>query len=87
MATPLSVFKKVKNGTLARKRNGAIGLKLGMQTQLDSSNNMGWVPSGHTSSSLWIRLKYQQKIVLLKTPGPRKLYPQAKTYSDPNRQK
>ena len=43
-ATAFSVFKKnVKNGTFARKRNGATSLKLGMQTQLDSSNNMGWV--------------------------------------------
>ena len=27
-------------------------LKFGMQTQFDSRNNMGWVPSGHTSSSV-----------------------------------
>ena len=32
-------------------------LMLGMQTQLNSMNNMGWVPSGHTSSSLCVRLK------------------------------
>ena len=29
-----------------------------MQTQLKSANNMGWVPSGHTSSSLcaWLKM-------------------------------
>ena len=28
-------FFKTKNGTFVRKKNGATGLKLGMQTQLD----------------------------------------------------
>ena len=32
--------------------NGATDLKLGMLTQLDSVNNMWWVPAGHTSSSV-----------------------------------
>ena len=41
---------------IPEKKNGAAGLKLGMQTQLDSANNMGWVPSGHTSFSLCVRL-------------------------------
>ena len=40
MATPLYVFKKAKNGAFARKKNEATGLKLGMQTQLDSANYM-----------------------------------------------
>ena len=35
------VFKKAKNGILARKIHGATGLKLGMHTQLDSGSNMG----------------------------------------------
>ena len=36
--------------SLPEKKNRATGLKLGMQTQLVSADNMGWVPSGHTSS-------------------------------------
>ena len=67
MATPLPVFKK-KN-TFAEKMMEPQDLKLGMQTQLDCANNMGWVSSGHTSSFLCARLK-MPKIVLLKTVGP-----------------
>ena len=63
VAICLSVFKKAKNGTLARKKNGATGLKLGMQTQLDSANNMGWVPSGHTSSFLCVRQKMPKMVL------------------------
>ena len=62
IAIPLSVIKKAKICTFARRKNG---LKLGMQT-LDSANNMGWVPSGHTSSSLCVRLK-MPNVVLIKT--------------------
>ena len=48
MATPLSVLMVLE----PEKRNGTKGLKLGKQTQLDSSNNMGLVPSSHTFSSV-----------------------------------
>ena len=44
---PFYIKKRAKNGNFARK-NGVTGLILGTQTQLDSANNMGWVPSGHT---------------------------------------
>ena len=44
-----------------RRKNGATGLKLGMQIQLDFVNNMRWVPSGHTSSSV-CKAKYATKI-------------------------
>ena len=37
---------------IARKNSGVTGLKLGMQTQLDFANNIGWFPSGHTYSSV-----------------------------------
>ena len=59
MATPLSEFKKMsqKMVLLPGEKNGGTGLKLGMPAQLDSANNMGWVPSGHTSSSLCVWLK------------------------------
>ena len=57
MATPLSVFKKVKKLLMPTKKNNAVTyLKLWHETQLDSANNIGWVPSGHTSSSLCVRL-------------------------------
>ena len=49
MATPPSILKKPKMVLLIEKKNGA-KTKLGMQAQLDSANNMGWVPSDHTSS-------------------------------------
>ncbi len=48
------------------KKDGAINLKLGMQTQLDSLNNMGWVPSGHTFSSLFVRQKNAKNGTLIK---------------------
>ena len=63
---PIRLFqclKKGKNGTLARKTDGTTGLKLGMDTQLDSGSNIGWVPPGHTSSSLYVGLK-MPKIIL-----------------------
>ena len=70
MSTPPYVLKKThKNGTFTIKKNGAAGLKFDMQTQLDSANNMGWVPSGHTSSSLCVRLN-MPKMVFLKKNGP-----------------
>ena len=62
MATSLPYLKKkkkAKNVTFARKCNGATDLKSGMQTQLDSANNMGLVPSGHTFFSSCVRLKCQ----------------------------
>ena len=65
MTTHPLVLKKAKNGICARKKNGVTDLKLGMQTQPDSVNNMGWVSSGHTSSSLCARLK-MPKMELLK---------------------
>ena len=44
MATPLSIFKKNQRWYfLQEKKNGATDLKLGMQTQLDFTNNTGWV--------------------------------------------
>ena len=69
MAAPLSVLKREPNMVLfPEKMNRATGLKFGMQTQLGSSTNMGWVPSGHTSSSWYVRLKMSKmsKIVLQK---------------------
>ena len=42
--TPAIGLKKAKNNILARKNEGATGLKLGIHTQLDSGSNMGWVP-------------------------------------------
>ena len=42
---------------LSEKRIGSTDQELGMQTQLDSLNNMGWVPSGHTSSSFVCKAK------------------------------
>ena len=55
----LSIFKKAKNGTFANKKrkNGATGLNLGILIELDSANNMVWVPFGHTSKSLRVRVK------------------------------
>ena len=64
--TPFCIKKKAKNGTFARKMNGATVIKLGMQTQLDSSNNMGWVPSSHTSSSLCVWLNMSKMVLLEK---------------------
>ena len=50
--TPSCVKKKIFfNGTLTRQICGATDLSLGLYMQLDSGRNMGWVPSGHTSSS------------------------------------
>ena len=51
---PLLYLKKKqpKNGTFAKKINGATGLKIGMHIQRDSGSTMGWVPPGHTSSSV-----------------------------------
>ena len=63
MATPFSVKKKAKNGTFARKRMESEAYNFGMQTKLDYANSMGWVPSGHTSSSTCVRLKIS-KVVL-----------------------
>ena len=37
----IKINKNFKNGILAKKNNGATGLNFGMQTQLDSANNMG----------------------------------------------
>ena len=49
------------------KKNSAADIKLGMRTQLDSANNMGRVPSGHTSSSfLYLRLKISKMVLLIK---------------------
>ena len=64
---PLPYKKKAKDCTsaLKKKKNGATHLKLDMQTQLNSVSNIRWVPSGHTSSSLCVRLK-MPKILLLK---------------------
>ena len=49
--TPFCI-KKANNGAISRKRNVAIGFKLWLQARLHSANNMGSVPSGHTSSSV-----------------------------------
>ena len=66
MATPLSVLKKPKMVLFPEKENGATDLKLGMRTQLDSVNNMERVPSGHTFSSLRVRLNMPIKVLLKK---------------------
>ena len=50
MATHPSILKRPKMVLLLEKKNGATDLKLGMQIRLNFTNNMGWVPSGHTSS-------------------------------------
>ena len=62
MSTWLSFKKKAKNDPFSRIKNGATGLKFGIQTQLNSLNNMRWVQSGHTPSSLCVRTE----MVLLK---------------------
>ena len=62
MDTPF-LYSISQNGTFARKKNGATSLKLWHAIQLDSAKNMGWVPSGHTFSSLCLRLKIS-KVVL-----------------------
>ena len=52
---------------LLEKKNRDADIKLGMQTQLDLANNMGWFPSGHTFSSLLcVRLKIPKMILLIK---------------------
>ena len=51
MATPPSILKKPEMVLLPEKKMELADLKLGMLIQLYSANNMGWVPSGHTSSS------------------------------------
>ena len=51
--------KKPKMVFLARKTLGAIDLKHTMYTQLDSWNNMGWVPPG-SFPCVW--LKCQKKV-------------------------
>ena len=43
-------LEKAKNVILARKTHEATGLNLGMYTQFDFGNNMGWVPPDCTSS-------------------------------------
>ena len=60
-------FHKHLKWYFCKRKNGATDLKLGTQTQLDSSNKMGWFPSGHTSTFLCIRLKNMPKMVLLKS--------------------
>ena len=67
MATPHSVLIIAKSGTFARKKNGATDLKLNMQTQLDSTNNMGWVPPGHASSTWYVMLKMLKMVLLENT--------------------
>ena len=57
MVTPFNVLKKPKNGTFARKQNGTTGQKTLACRHNLTANMMGWVPSGHTSSSSCIRLK------------------------------
>ena len=66
MATPLSVLKEAKNGAFA-ENNEAVNLKLLYATQLDYANNMGWVPSGHTSSSVCVKLKMSEMVLLKDT--------------------
>ena len=72
MTISLSVLKKKskkkkvqKKVVLPEKKNGATGLKLGMQTQLDSANNVGVGPIWPHFFSLCVRLKIS-KMVLLK---------------------
>ena len=65
MATHPSILKKAQNGTFARKKEDeATDLKLGMHAQFDSANCMGCIPSGHTSSSLCVRLKIPKTALL-----------------------
>ena len=49
--------ENVKNDTLARETLGATDLKLGMDIQLHSGSNMGWVVPSLTSSSGRVRLE------------------------------
>ena len=41
---------------MTKQTLGPTDLKLGMHTQIDSRNKMGWVPLGHTFLSWCIRL-------------------------------
>ena len=63
---------KKKKVFFTRKTLGAIDLKLGMHTQLQSGSNIVWVPPGHTSSFPCVRLNmpkmvYQQKHLSLRS--------------------
>ena len=49
---PFLYSNKKQKCCFVNKKDGATDLKLGMQTQLDSVNNMGWVSSGQTFSSV-----------------------------------
>ena len=53
------VMRKAKNGILPEKTVGATDLKFGINIQLHSESNKGWVPFGHTSSFSCVKLKYQ----------------------------
>ena len=66
MATPLYVLSKKPKLVLYQKK-GATSIKLGMQTQLDSVNNMGCIPLGHTSSFKYIRTKNDKNVLLNNT--------------------
>ena len=60
---------------LARKTLGATDLKLGMHIQLHSRSNMGWVPLGHISSFLCVRLKMPKMVFQQKKIEPKELDP------------
>ena len=65
MSIFLTIFlKNAKTGTFVRKKNGATGLKFGMHIQLDCANNIEWVTSGHTYSSLCVRVQMLEMVVL-----------------------
>ena len=54
--TPFCI-KNTENGAFVGIKNRTMGIKLGMQAQLDSTNNMGWVPYDHTSFFLCVWTK------------------------------
>ena len=61
IATPLVYKKKNQIWYFCQKNIGAINLKLGMQTQLDSVNKMAVGPIWTHSYSLCVRLKNRKK--------------------------
>ena len=62
MATPLSILKKPKMVPLPEKRMELKAKNFGMPTQLNSTNNLGWVASG----PLYVRLKMSKMVLLNK---------------------
>ena len=66
VATLLSVFKKAKNGTFARKKEWSYRSKTLACRHNLTANNMGWVLSGHTFSQC-VKLKISKMVILKNT--------------------